>query len=282
VGIWYEVEPALVADPQGADARILADFAAIGRLGLGTVFLRQLPDDLWQAACAAADSVGLQAVRPDPRIRFVTPAATNAEVDESAGAAGRPVLNLRCEAEMDEDPSATTAQWWRQFHAGLAQGLTGGLAFDQFRGPPDALNALAGPGGSVSVERQAAVKRIAARMRAWGTLLHRLELQPPPGPGDVPPELGLTLFARGPRRLLLLVNGSESRVLRAEVILPKEIGGLPADRLVEIPAEGGLELGTVARAGNEGTRLRLELAPGEARLFEVFGPASDRVSVGGP
>ena len=185
---------------------------------------------------------------------------------------GRPMMILRCHHEPGESPADAVRRWLWEFHAALAWGLTGGLVIDQYCTIPGRGSALAGPDGNVGVERINAVKRMADRMWRWGPMLDRLDLKSYAAPasagaGDT---LVITVFARDRRRLLLVFNPSRSEYLRTTLTLDEVVAGVPATRLVEVPGDSKLSLGAVHEARRGRITLPVNIAPGDARLFEVF------------
>lgn len=184
--------------------------------------------------------------------------------------AGRLMMTLRCDHQPDESSADAVRRWLWQFHAGLADGLTEGLIIDQFHNIPGYGPALAATDGEVGVQRINAVKRMVARMRRWGPLLDHLDVKKFPAQPGVGDALELTLFAQGRRRFLLVFNRSRSEYLRTSVTLEDVIDGLPARRLVEVPGDAKLTLGAVTEARHGGFTLQADIAPGDARLYEVF------------
>ena len=88
------------------------------------------------------------------------------------------------------------------------------------------------------------------RMRRWGPILDRLDLKSYAAPasagaGDT---LGITVFARDRRRLLLVFNPSRSEYLRTTLTLDEVVAGVPATRLVEVPGDSKMSLGVVHEA----------------------------------
>ena len=186
------------------------------------------------------------------------------------GTPGRPLMLLRCTHRPGEGSPQAVRRWLWQFHAALAKGLTGGLVIDQYRTIPGQGSALADPGGDVGVERVNAVKRMAARMQHWGPMLDHLRFEPlaaPPGAGDA---VDITLFVRDKRRMLLVFNRSRAEYLRTTLALDDLIGGSPATRLVEVSGEADAALGMVTPARRGRITLPVDIAPGDARLYEVF------------
>ncbi|MCK4658487.1 MAG: hypothetical protein KAV82_03105 [Phycisphaerae bacterium] len=183
---------------------------------------------------------------------------------------GRPMMALGCDRQPGESSATAVRRWLWRFHAGLSAGLTGGLVIDQYRKVPGQGAALVDWNGNVGVEQINAVKRMAVRMQAWGPILDRLEVRSFPAPLGADEQCGITLFATGRRRLLLVFNHSRSQCLRGSLTLDEVIAGLPAKRLVEVPDNTALSLGTVTVIRHGGIKLTLDIAPGDARLYEIF------------
>ena len=193
-----------------------------------------------------------------------------APADDRAG--GRPMMILRCHHEPGESSTDAVRRWLWQFHAALARGLTGGLVIDRYYTIPGRGPALADPDGNVGVERINAVKRMADRMQRWGPMLDRLDLKSYAAPAstDAGDMLSVTVFARDRRRLVLVFNPSRSQYLRTTLTLDEVIAGLPATRLVEAPGDARTSLGAVHEARRGRITLPVDIAPGDARLYEVF------------
>ena len=229
-----------------------------------------------------SESVGPPAdIAKSPSAAAEIPSGAGDSQASTGAEPSRPILHFICDRAPGEEAVATVARWWKRFHVGLAQGLTGGLAFDRVPGVEGGISAAEGGNATVTVEYAAALKGIAARMRAWGPMLDRLALRPAPILAEPVEGLQIALFARDRRRLLLLVNRSADRVLRSTLTLPDRIDGQTASRLVQVPAGPGLELGTVVRAARGMFNLPVEIGPGEAMLFEAFDPVSDNPRNGG-
>jgi hypothetical protein len=201
-------------------------------------------------------------------------AARGAVRPEEAGAAepqgGGVLLTLRCERGREEESAAAIQRWRWRFHGGLADGHTAGLIIDRYWTAPGDERALADADGAVTVERINAVSKLASRMARWGPLLRRLDVEPFPWPLGVPASLQMTLFASERRRALLVWNRSQTEYLRTTLSLPAQIGGQPAGRLVEVPDDINASPGAVLEPRGGQITLPLFIAPGDAKLFEVF------------
>ena len=184
--------------------------------------------------------------------------------------AGRPMMTLCCDHRPQESSGDAVRRWLWRFHAGLARGLTGGLVIDQYRRIPGRGAALADADGAVDVRRINTIRRIAERMQRWGSMLNRLELKPFAAPRGTDDSLSITLFSRNRRRLLLVFNRSESEYVRTTITLDGQLDALSITRLVEVPGDVSVALGAVTKARRGCVALNLNIAPGDARLYEVF------------
>lgn len=184
--------------------------------------------------------------------------------------AGRPMMTLLCDHRPRQSSADAVRRWIWRFHAGLARGLTGGLVIDQYHSIPGRGSALVDADGLVDVQRINTIRRIADRMRRWGSMLDRLDQRPFVATTGIGEELSLTLFSRNRRRLLLVFNRSESEYVKTTVTLDAYIGALPTQHMVEVPGDASMALGAVTKASRGRITLRLNIAPGDARLYELF------------
>jgi hypothetical protein len=202
--------------------------------------------------------------------KVAAPRATRSGVLPEPPPEPHPLMTVSCDLRADETSADAVRRWWWQFHAALARGYTGGLLVDRYYRIPGRGSALADPNGDVSIERINAVKRLAGRMQRWSPLLNRLSLKPLAPPSDASPTLSLSLFARDRRRLLLVFNRSTAEYLRTTLTLGDTLDGVGAERLVEVPGDTDATLGAVIEARRGVLTVTLDLAPGDARLYEVF------------
>jgi hypothetical protein len=160
--------------------------------------------------------------------------------------------------------------WLGLYHAGLCAGGTDGLVLDAYAEVPGRDRGLVDPHAELTLARSAAVKRILGRARKWGPLLRGArptdvhDVECPSADADV------TLFVRGPRRFILVRNRSTDRFVRTTVQVPRPTGGAEGERAVEVAAEPGMVGGAVFPIRKGKIALDVDLAPGNASLFEVF------------
>jgi hypothetical protein len=165
---------------------------------------------------------------------------------------------------------STTERWLAQFHAGLAEGRTGGVVLDRYRGlPGDDVGLIVGE-EPPSAATMSAVRQASLRAAQWGPLLAHLKPQPLllVVPGET--ELMGSAFAKGRRRYALLFNRSSEQYVRGEVKLPAMVAGQPVVRAVEISPITDDVPGQVFRGGADGIPVLIDLRPGGAALFELF------------
>jgi hypothetical protein len=125
-------------------------------------------------------------------------------------------------------------------------------------------------GGGLTLERSAAVKRILSRARKWGPLLRGAQPSVVPGVDSPGGAVRVTLFTRGQRRFVLVWNPASDRFVRSTVEVASDLGGQPARRAVEVAAEPGRMGGGVFQQRRGKIALDVDLAPGNASLFELF------------
>jgi hypothetical protein len=165
---------------------------------------------------------------------------------------------------------STTERWLAQFHAGLADGRTGGVVLDRYRGLPGDNAGLIVGEQPPSAATMSAVRQTSLRAARWGPLL--AHLKPQPLLLVVPGETELTgrAFAKGRRRYALLFNRSPEQYVRGEVKLPAMVAGQSVARAVEISPVTDDVPGQVFRGGADGIPVSIDLRPGGAALFELF------------
>ncbi len=157
-----------------------------------------------------------------------------------------------------------------QFHAGLRSGKTAGLLLDRYGGIPGDGHVLTPPAEAFTPEQAAAIEALLARARKWGPRLAGLAAEPIFGAVASGPDVQLTALMRGARRYVLVSNPSMDKYARGEVVLPRSIGGFPANRAVEVSPTSGRVAGRVADARDGRIALSVTLRPGDAALFEIF------------
>jgi len=122
----------------------------------------------------------------------------------------------------------------------------------------------------LAVERSAAIKRVVNRARHWGPLICGAVPEGLPGAKCLDEDLCTVLLTRRRRRFVLVFNTSATRFVRTHVALPEHIAGAPAQRVVHVPSDPGVIVGVVATLRHGQIRLTVDLAPGDANLYEVF------------
>jgi hypothetical protein len=161
-------------------------------------------------------------------------------------------------------------RWLGQYHAGLAAGLTGGIVADGFRMVPGRWRGLVEGTDPLSVRESTAIRRITARAANWGPKLRRLVPRPIDPLGHSSERLRAVLFSGTKRRFVLLVNASSDQFLRRTVELPATLATKPVKRAVLVPPEEHIIAGEVVQARGGRLALPVDLAPGDACLWELF------------
>jgi hypothetical protein len=190
---------------------------------------------------------------------------------EMAGAdSAGDVMILQCVDSKYESPARSGSNWLAKYHAGLAAGLTGGLVLDRFRVVPGQWRALVEGKEPPNVQRSAAVRRISSRAKSWGAKLRRSRPQviDPLGPASA--RLKVALFAGAKRRFVLVHNTSTGAFIHQPVSLPVVLAAEPVTRAVLVPPEAHVIAGEVVRPRGDRLTLPLDLAPGDACLWEIF------------
>ncbi len=183
-----------------------------------------------------------------------------------AGAA----MRLDCLLHRNETIPRASARWLKQYHAGLAAGLTGGVIVEspsvvpgQWRGQ------VVGPDRSGRVRGQV-LRQIAARASRWGSRLRRVAPRDIRPLGPVSDSLRVVLFSGDKRRFVMLFNTSTERFVRGSVDLPAALGSRPVRRAVRVPDGPYEPVGEIAEPHTGGLSLDMDLAPGDAALWELF------------
>ena len=142
--------------------------------------------------------------------------------------------------------------------------------FDEYRMLPGNWRGMVNGREPLSPQRSAMVKRIAQRAVRWGPLLRGLEASSIALEGLPGRPLRAGLFADGRRRCLLVVNPSVTEFVRGRVTLPNEVAGRPVVRAVGVAVEDDRPVGDVFESRHGGTGIEVDLAPGDAQLYELF------------
>ncbi len=169
-----------------------------------------------------------------------------------------------------EDLVQTVRTWLGMYHAGLSAGGTEGVILDAWAEVRGRREGLVDATEAVAVTRAAAVKRIIYRACAWMTCLGGSTITRLDGWQCRDESLRVTHFVRQHRRWVLLWNASVYRYVRSEMSVPVDIGGVTADRAVEVPGDPGVVGGRVFDARRGRITIPVELAPGDAMLVELF------------
>jgi hypothetical protein len=160
--------------------------------------------------------------------------------------------------------------WLGLYHAAVSGGSTRGVVVDAYAELPGRTRGLVDHNNRLSLVRSAAVKRIVSRARQWGPMLRQAEANTLPGVQSYDDDVVVTLLTRGRRRLVLVWNTSTTRFLRTSVFLPEQVDGRPAERAVEVAGEPGMLGGAVYTKRRGKIDIKVDLAPGNAGLFELF------------
>ncbi len=206
----------------------------------------------------------------DPTV-FKPKATLTACSPEHAGEAwvGSAML-LRCVQHEGETVPEASARWLGQYHAGLAAGLTGGLIVEPFRVVPGQWRGLVEGTDRGGLDRATALRRITGRARHWGPRLRRLEPRDLRPLGPVSDSLRLVLFTGTKRRLVMLFNTSERHFIRGMVDLPSELDSGPVGRAVLVPPDPNAISRRVVQPRTGRLSMAMDLAPGDAALWELF------------
>ncbi len=177
---------------------------------------------------------------------------------------------LECIQQTDEAVPSAAVRWLRDYHARLADGLTGGVVVSPFRVVPGRWRGLVEGADRDGLDRVTALRRITERAIYWGPRLRRLT------PGDVRPlgpassALRAVVFAGDQRRYVMLFNTSSEHFIRGIVDLPNELGSRPVQRAVPVPSDPKAMAAEVAQPRMGRLPLPVDLAPGDAALWELF------------
>ncbi len=168
-----------------------------------------------------------------------------------------------------KDELTAVRQWLAQFHNGLLRGRTGGVVFDSFRALPGNWSGIVRSDEAPSPERQAMIRRIAARVERWSGLLAGLNVDAV-APLRAQNALRIARFHDPKRAYLLIANPSPTAFVREVVVVPSYLGGKAIERAVHVPSAEDTLIGPVHRAQGGEMAIPVQLSPGEAALFELF------------
>lgn len=217
---------------------------------------------------ALVNGLGIAARSLRPEVTLVGRAP-----EAAAGDGAGDLMLLKCVGRDKEAQLRSANRWLAKYHAGLAAGLTGGLVIDRFRVLPGRRRALVEGDQPADVRRSAAIRRITSRATCWGPKLRRLqpEVIEPTEPAS--PGLKVVLFTGSKRRFVLVFNASPSDFIHRAVTLPigrGELASQPVRRAVLVPPDVHVIAGQVVQPRGNRLALPVDLAPGDACLWEVF------------
>ncbi len=186
---------------------------------------------------------------------------------ESMPAGG--VATVEC-AQHRRDELATVRRWLAGFHAALLHGCTGGVVFDRYRAIPGNWRGIAYGGEPLSAERKAMIKRICLRAQEWSPLLAGLRAAPIEiGAGKAERVVAAAFSASAPR-YLMIANLSPDVFARTTMAIPSVLDGVELRRAVAVTPPERAEVGQVYSARRGEISIRVDLAPGDAMLVELF------------
>ena len=170
----------------------------------------------------------------------------------------------------DGPPGTALERLLAKYHAALCAGQTGGVIVDRFMRLPGDPPGLTSPDEPLPPAHSSAIAALIQRARCWGPKLSALPASPLVSATDSS-WLTVTAFGRGARRYVLVFNTSTERFAREEVRLPAMVLGQAVLRAVEVPPSMDRGAGRVIQSQHGQLPLPVELRPGDAALFEVFG-----------
>lgn len=167
------------------------------------------------------------------------------------------------------DEEATVRQWLASYHRGLLHGQGGGIVFNAYRALPGNWTGIVEDDRPPAPERIAMLRRIIRRSDRWRDRLAGLQVKPVKGDHDAP-DLETGLFSNDRLSYLMLVNTSATRFFRQSVTFPAGFDDLDVERAVAVTRAEDATVGKVFRTRRGELVIPLDLAPGEAELFELF------------
>ncbi len=179
---------------------------------------------------------------------------------------------VRAEAAETESAAASYLErWLGDYHRGLATGKTSGVVFDGAQFIPGLSTATGSMSEGDTRARLAGLTELHNRQVAWGNLIHGSEITPIASPPGGTSHVRLASLRSKGRRFLLAVNDSDANFIRQEITLNGTMDGIQTQRLVEVPGTLSIPAGRIIDAHDGLIRLDIDLRPGDAQLFEVFG-----------
>ena len=170
-----------------------------------------------------------------------------------------PSSNSLALLELNADTTSRT-NMFNRYHGAVARGEADGI---MFRTPASDAN------GEDVGRKYAAIRRLADRAGKVGRRLRGAIVTPLLSADGDKAVLSCTLHETGRRAYLLLHNTSDTRFVRTPVRISGE-GIQAARRVVEVPFDPHTLVGDVHNVRVGQVTLPTNLAPGDAKLFEVF------------
>lgn len=174
-------------------------------------------------------------------------------------------------AETESAAVSYLERWLGDYHRGLASGKTIGVVFDGAQFIPGLSTVTGSISEGESRARLAGLTELHNRQVAWGDLIHGGEVSPIASPPGGTSHIHLASLKCKGRRFLLAVNDSDANFIRQEITLNGTMDGIQTQRLVEVPGTLSIPAGRIIDAHDGLIRLDVDLRPGDAQLFEVFG-----------
>lgn len=228
-------------------------------MGLDSVIIRDLDPTDTTDLTQAADRHALRLIVLDP-------------ADPSDATPSGPLsraAEINCQRH-GPDELSTVRTWLLDYHMALIGGRTAGVLFHPYRPGSGSAGGIVQADQPPSAPRAAMIKQIALRARHWHSFLDGLD-EPPielTDLGDAPVRAAI-LFG-GNRSCLMIVNPSIDRFVRGKIEIPTDVTNPPTTRAVQAPAADQSPVGAVIEAVGTRLSIPLELAPGDAALYELF------------
>jgi hypothetical protein len=247
------------------DLGVAADSASAQRVRAVAERLRSAGGPVWTfARLMIASDMSVA-----PGVSFWTPASAG-RFDQGADgtAAVSPMLTLSIAKRRDEPEAGPGALWLGAYHAGLEQGQCGGLLIDRFRSVSYPSEGLVDGDHLPAPAAATAVKRITTRATGWGPRLRGMS--PAPVESINVDTVRAVLMTGHSRRYLLLLNPSTSNFVHAQVLLTVRATRVPVTRAVAVPSDAHALAAEVVANRHGALTFDLNLAPGDAALYEIF------------